>query len=388
MPIYLLNGGGDEERLDEVERTLKPAIPDLTRVARIEDIGPKSFKSTGRSFVILVAASTEKSYFTNLADAVAGYPNFFFMVVSGEISAKDYKRLIQSGNAEWVAETGLKQEVLEVLERVGAAPADDERRPVIISFVPSAGGVGNSTLAIETAIHLLERTVAKDGKIALIDLDFQSSHICDYLDISPKLQVDEIIAAPERLDDHLLGIFASQHSTGLEVFAAPRNPLFVRDFSVDALSAMLERMADRYAFIVVDTPLSNHTWTLPLLTSSDGILVTGVNTIPGLRQISEKLNAIRAANGVRAEVRAVINRCEFGMLGKVARGNHIARILRDEKPMFVRHAHVALECVNIGTPISLAYPSDKVVKDIAALGAYSAALTPGVSGNSGEMRAR
>ena len=60
-----------------------------------------------RSFVILVAASTEKSYFSNLADAVAGYPEIFFIVVSGEISARDYKRLIQSGNAEWVAELSL-----------------------------------------------------------------------------------------------------------------------------------------------------------------------------------------------------------------------------------------------------------------------------------------
>ena len=99
----------------------------------------------------------EKNYFLNLADAVAGYPDVFFIVVSGEISANDYKRLIQSGNAEWVAETGLKQEVLDVLGRVGsAAAADDERRPVVVSFIPSAGGVGNSTLAIETAVQQLD----------------------------------------------------------------------------------------------------------------------------------------------------------------------------------------------------------------------------------------
>jgi len=388
MSIYLLNAGGDEERLDEVERDLKPAIPDIARIARIEDIGQRSFKSAGRSFVILVAASTEKNYFSNLADAVAGYPDIFFIVVSGEISARDYKRLIQSGNAEWVAETGLNQEVLEVLGRVGSAATDDERRPVVVSFVPSAGGVGNSTLAIETAICLLDRPSPKDGKVALLDLDFQSSHICDYLDIKPKVQVDEIIAAPERLDDHLLGVFASEHSSGLEVFAAPRSPLRILDPNVDALSALLERMADRYAFIIVDMPLSTHAWTLPLLTASDGILVTGANTIPGLRQISETLGAIRAENGVSADVRAVINRCEFGVLGKVARANHITRILRDEKLMFVRNTRVALECVNIGTPITVAYPSDKAVKDIAAIAAYCTTLKPAASSNAGQSRMR
>ena len=304
MSIYLLNAGGDEERLDEVERNLKPAIPDLARVARIEDIGQRSFKNAGRSFVILVAASTEKSYFSNLADAVAGYPEIFFIVVSGEISARDYKRLIQSGNAEWVAETGLKQEVLDVLGRVGASAADDERRPVVVSFIPSAGGVGNSTLAIETAIHLLDRPSAKDGKVALIDLDFQSSHVCDYLDIKPKVQVDEIIAAPERLDDQLLGVFASEHSSGLEVFAAPRNPLGAP--RSDRRRPFGSAGADGRSLMPSSSSTCRFRPTpgrFPLLTASDGILVTGANTIPGLRQISETITAIRAENGVSADVR-------------------------------------------------------------------------------------
>ena len=135
-------------------------------------------------------------------------------------------------------------------------------------------------------------------------------------------------------------------------------------------------------------PLSTHAWTLPLLTASDGILVTGANTIPGLRQISETLGAIRAENGVSADVRAVINRCEFGVLGKVARANHITRILRDEKLMFVRNTRVALECVNIGTPITVAYPSDKAVKDIAAIAAYCTTLKPAASSSAGQSRMR
>ena len=324
MSIYLLNAGGDEEARRSRE---EPQTRDPRPNPRGQDRGHRTTVVQERRALVRHSRRRfdEKNYFSNLADAVAGYPEIYFIVVSGEISARDYKRLIQSGNAEWVAETGLKQEVLDVLGRVGAAAADDERRPVVVSFVPSAGGVGNSTLAIETAIHLLDRPSAKEGKVALIDLDFQSSHVCDYLDIKPKVQVDEIIAAPERLDDQLLAVFASEHSSGLEVFAAPRNPLGALDPTVDALSALLERMADRYAFIVVDMPLSTHAWTLPLLTASDGILVTGANTIPGLRQVSETLTAIRAENGVSADVRAVINRCEFGVLGKVARANHITR---------------------------------------------------------------
>jgi hypothetical protein len=61
-------------------------------------------------------------------------------------------------------------------------------------------------------------------------------------------------------------------------------------------------------------------------------------------------------------------------LGKVARADHVARILGDERRLFVRDARVALECVNLGTPMTMAYPSDKAVKDIAAIADYCVAL--------------
>ena len=163
----------------------------------------------------------------------------------------------------------------------------------MVSFTPSAGGVGNSTLAIETAIQLVRDKSNKSAKVALVDLDFQSSHVCDYLDIAPKFQFEEIVGAPDRLDDHLLSAFISHHSSGLDVLAASRSRFHARDLSVEALSALFDRMAQRYATIIIDLPLSVHSWTLPLLAASKGILVTGLNTIPGLRQIEETLRALR-----------------------------------------------------------------------------------------------
>jgi hypothetical protein len=58
----------------------------------------------------------------------------------------------------------------------------------------------------------------------------------------------------------------------------------------------------------------------------------------------------------------------------VVRADHVARILGDEKRLFVRNTRVALECVNLGTPMTIAYPSDKAVKDIAAIADYCMAL--------------
>src|SRR5271155_5746282 len=189
MSIYLMQGGADRTRADEIERKLRSTIPDLKRVPSLEDIDETSIDSVERFIVVLVAAAPEHGNVQNLIDVVSRHPrNIFFILIGGDISARDYKRLIQSGNADWVAEAGLPHEILEIVGRVSApAPARNAHTaesPVVVSFVPSAGGVGNSTLAIETAIHLVRDKSTTDAKVALVDLDFQSSHVCDYLDIA------------------------------------------------------------------------------------------------------------------------------------------------------------------------------------------------------------
>ena len=379
MTIYLVQDGAEVRRLDEVEDRLKPSIPGLRRIPKVDDIGVVSLNGAERAFAIVLATASENGDCETIIDIVARQPrHVFFIVVGGEISARAYKRLIQSGNAEWVAESAAPHEILDIVGRIDAAASDAGRTepPVVVSFVPSAGGVGNSTLAIETAIQLVGGKAAKNARVALLDLDFQSSHVCDYLDIPPKLQFEEMTADPERLDDQLMSVFISRHSSGLDVFAAERSRFSRRDLDVEALSALLDRMAHRYSHIVVDLPVSVHPWTVPLLAASTAVLATGLNTIPGLRQIAETQRALREDCGVSGELRAVVNRCDFGMLGSLARADHVARVLGEEKRFHVRNARIALECVNVGTPMSLAYPSDRAVKDIAAIANHCAGLKP------------
>jgi pilus assembly protein CpaE len=376
MTIYLTQRDGDEARADEIEVRLNATIPDLKRVSSVEDIDPKMVNGAERSSIVLIAAPRTRANGDDLIDEISRYPrNLFFIVVGGDISGRDYKRLIQSGNADWVAETAPPQEILEIVGRV-SAPIKDVAAdaPIVVSFTPSAGGVGNSTLAIETAVHLVRDKSNKGAGVALVDLDFQSSHVCDYLDIAPKFQFEEIVATPDRLDDQLLNAFISHHSSGLDVLATSRSRFHARDLSVEALSTLFDRMTQRYSAIIIDLPLSVHSWTLPVLAASKGILVTGLNTIPSLRQIEETTRALREEPTITAEVRAIINRCDISVLGKVARADHVARILGDEKRLFVRNARVTTECVNVGTPMAIAYPSDKVVKDTAAIAAFCSGL--------------
>jgi pilus assembly protein CpaE len=242
----------------------------------------------------------------------------------------------------------------------------------VISFVPSAGGIGNTTLAVETGVHLKTSKATRDRGICLVDLDFQSSNVCDYLDIEPRLQIAEISANPERLDAQLFDIFISRHASGLDVVAAPRTKFEVCDIDVSALDTLFSIAAARYDLILIDLPATWFSWTSKIIAASDAALVTGVNTVPSLRQTVETLAAIREIAHAPGNVAVAINRCQRRLVGGIVRRHHVETTLGREQIFYVGEEAMALESINTGVPMAMNKSYRAIGKDIAALAGFCA----------------
>src|SRR5689334_18139270 len=303
MAVYLLSAGAEMTRARLVEQRIRRAIPDLSAISDIKELSDLARGSINDlAFVLIIAPSRDLGSFTKLADTVSSYRGqMFFVLISDELSASDYKALLRRGDAEWVSVDADPQEILEIFARrrrrhdLEYASHADRTKPIAVSFVPSAGGVGNTTLALETAVKLKTDKATRERKICLIDLDFQRSHVCDYLDLEPRLKIQEIMDNPDRLDDQLFDIFISRHASGLHVFAAPRGSFDVCDLNVSALDALFNLASLRYELLLIDLPVTWFAWTDQVISASDGVIVTGTNTIPGLRQTVETLKAVRSA---------------------------------------------------------------------------------------------
>jgi len=334
---------------------------------------------TEEHFVLLPLAGTEKTRIGDVIDTASRTRGpVFFIVISDDIPASDYKRLLRTGRAEWVLTSTAPQEIFDIISRHTSGTHAPARRtdPVVVSFVPSAGGVGNTTLAIEAAAQLTKNKSSVYERICIIDLDFQSSHVCDHLDIGPHLQIEEISSNPERLDEQLFNIFISKHQSGLDVFAAPRSLFSVCDLNIAALDKLFDMISARYDLIVVDLPLTWFAWTAHVIAISDSAIVAGTNTIPGLRRMAETMAAVRNVCRTSCQVAAIINRCERRILGGVAGRQQVEKVLGREKIFYVPNDPVVIQSVNIGTPLVLNHATGKIAKEIAALAAYCAALKP------------
>jgi pilus assembly protein CpaE len=182
----------------------------------------------------------------------------------------------------------------------------------ILSFLAATGGVGATTLAIESAMLLLRDTKEPDST-CLVDLDFQSSTCADYLDLEPRLDLGEIGPHTERLDLQLLEVMLSRHRSGLALLAAKGRPAELTEIDATFILRLLDLVSSRFENVVIDLPRCWTGWTDQVLMGSSHVYVVTDMTVPGLR-FGRRWAASLSARLPDLRPRIIVNRFEQQML--------------------------------------------------------------------------
>src|SRR5262249_29141022 len=175
MQIYFFTAGTESSELNELEGRIRSTVPSLRKLANLDAV-TGSRRQDGASanhekicIIIPVLTGTSFDRMANIAEQE--HRGIFFIFVSSDISASDYKRLVRRGGTDWVSIQGAPQEILDIISRIGRSEVrsvhDEQVRPAIVAFVPSAGGVGNATLAIETAVQIKRANRTRSRRVCL-----------------------------------------------------------------------------------------------------------------------------------------------------------------------------------------------------------------------------
>ncbi len=367
MQIYFFSAGTQSSELNELESRIRSTVPSLRKLANLDAVtgtrGQDGASANHEQICIIIPVLTGTSFDRMANIAEQEHRGIFFIFVSSEISASDYKRLVRSGGADWVSIQGAPQEILDIISRIGRSE-------------PSSGGVGNATLAIETAVQIKGTKQTRSRRVCLLDLDLQASHVCDYLDIEPRFHIEEIVQNPDRLDAQLFDLFVSRHAaSGVDVLATPRNRRASVELNMGALDALFRFISEQYDLVIIDVPPAWFDWTDQILAVSDLAIVTGLNNVPGLRQIAETLREVKSAERVPPQIVVALNRCESGLVGGVARRRHVNQALGNQTAVYIREdAAAANHSLNTGVPISITSRSSRITKDVRALASLVSGL--------------
>ena len=208
------------------------------------------------------------------------------------------RRFMQMRVADLLVKPVPPIELLRACARlVESATAAETAAAQIFTFLPAVGGAGVTTLAVQTAMLLLNSGPRGKTATCLVDLDFQHGAAADYLDIEPRLNLGEIESRPERLDRQLLEVMLSYHTSGLAVVAAPNCPAEMRSFDPDVVTRLLDLVSSHFDFVVFDTPRTWFSWTDNVLLGSNKVFIVSETTVPSLRQARQLTEAIHERLG-------------------------------------------------------------------------------------------
>ena len=336
----------------------------------------RGFIEAARPIVLVADPASDRT----LGEAVVQFAakesgHAFLVYVSDSIEPDTYKRLVRTQAGDWTKWDLLQNEISELVKRVSSAELIGSSAK-IISFYPSKGGVGNTTLAIEIAISIASARNRKNAKIALLDLNFEGGSLADALDIEARFDIHEIASHPERLDNQLIDVFTSRYSDWLDVFATPLRKTNSGEIAPQIVFAVLDLLASRYDVILIDIPNQHLMWSDNLLLGSDAVVVSGLSTVPALKQLAGKLARLDVLKISPNKTAIVVNQCEKTILGQIVRRKEISHALPDRRLFFVRDDVATVRAAaNIGRPLMELSGGSNVSKDIRKLADWIAAVT-------------
>lgn len=291
------------------------------------------------------------------------------VVVTQAFDADVARTLLQMRVADFLVKPVSPVELVRACARVAKAPNGNETKEAqIYTFLPAVGGAGVTTLAIQTAMLLLNSGSRGPASTCLVDLDFQHGACADYLDIEPRLNLSEIEPRPERLDRQLLEVMLSYHASGLAVVAAPNRPAEMRSFDPDMVTRLLDLVSVHFDYVVFDMPRTWFSWTDSVLLGTNNLYIVSEATVPGLRHARQLVAAIAERLDHGPQPKVIVNRFAQPMFSSSLRRTDVEQALGESFAAAIpNHYNLVREAIDRGIPLDSVKAGNKITQQLKRL---------------------
>lgn len=373
MPCFVIGPDDGDERVRLLARLAGQLGHPAAIVPDLEGLGGRDdYAQARRPLVIVPDASGHGAHLgPAIRFAQAESSHAYLVYVADTIAPEAYKQLVRTGAAEWTTWEALPAELREVARTLSGRHGP-ERTAKVVSFWPSKGGVGNTTLALESGVDLASRRKRSGGKVAILDLNFGGGTLADALDLEPRFDIREITDRPDRLDEQLIDVFTSRHSPRLDIFASPIRPVRADEVDPAVVFAFIDAIGSRYELVLLDIPTGWLPWIDNVLQGSDVVVATGAGTVPAVKQLVAKLGHLDGLAIPAAKLAVAVNGCAGDLLGRISRKAEIDRALGGRRVFYVRRDSAAVDgAIDVGRPLTEVAPKSRVARDIAKLARWA-----------------
>ncbi|HEY7525548.1 MAG TPA: AAA family ATPase [Candidatus Limnocylindria bacterium] len=285
-----------------------------------------------------------------------------------------------------VSRQELEAKVEALLIRAGRVTPDTARSDAptgdIVTFFSPKGGVGTTTLAVNTAVLLAgsEPGGAPPARVLLIDLDLQFGQVATHLNLQPRFDISGLVGDEPALGDQGVAMsYLTQHSSGVMVLAAPSHPDADFRITIDQLERALAILQPRFDTVIVDCGSRLDPRTLWMLEQASTHVFVVFPEIAALRALSLLLGFLAETATLRAKTHFVVNHIFPKELLKT---RDVENLLRARPAAEIPYTEVEMiRAANEGVPVVTSRPGSPVALALqkiaqAIIGANTEASTP------------
>ncbi|MGZ6260433.1 MAG: response regulator, partial [Candidatus Limnocylindrales bacterium] len=215
----------------------------------------------------------------------------------------------------------------------------------ILTFYGAKGGVGTTTIAINTAIAL-HRELGR--KVCLVDGNLQFGDHRVFLDLGlDRKSIVDVVTAPT-IDLDLIKQVLVKHDSGVDLLLAPPSPETAELVTQDHMPLILDQLRGLYDYILVDIDKRLDEVNLRVLDAADTIFVVMTADLSCLKNARLVLETIGHLGYEKERVQLVLNRSNAftGINDKNAEG----ALKRQIDHQVVNEYRGAISALNSGAP--------------------------------------
>jgi pilus assembly protein CpaE len=368
----------NDERLPEIFKACGLQASKLTE-AEARTLG----KTADTPAVLVLDVRPHHQLAPWVSDVQKKQPGLAIVVIVSSLDARFILEAMRAGIKECLPEPITPQALDEAVRRL-VVGEQRERSGQVVAFVGAKGGVGTTTLAVNTAAALAKTAGSPP---LLIDLHVARGDAALLMGAEPRFSVLDAFENLHKVDETFLAGLVEKTQCGAHVLASTARPVNVAT-SPTATRTLLELAARRFRVTVLDVPRTDPA----MLEALDPATVIAVVT-------SQELSAVRGAAAIVAtlrqrygsqRLRVVINR--YDKNGPVS-AKDIAKVVGEPVACQIPSDYrVAAEAINVGRPIvsedgRLAKALRAAAAELVNVGKSEAAPAAGVLGRLAWRRA-
>ena len=290
------------------------------------------------------------------------------IMLTAEKEVEQKVRGLRAGADDYLVKPFHQAELLarmrSLLARFGATEGALTKPPLgrMIAFYGAKGGVGATTVAINTAIALHQD---HDRKVVLVDGVLQFGDHRVFLDLGPdRKSITDAVQAPT-VDADLMKSILVKHDSGLDLLLAPASPEEGDLIREERLTEVLALLRSMYDFVIIDIEKRLGDLTLSVLDHCDEIHIVMTADLSCLKNVRLALEALDRIGYDRTRLRLVLNRSTaFTGISVGAAENALKR---EFETKIMNDYRTAVTAQNSGKPFNYARADSPLAKEISGL---------------------